>query len=226
MANPPKGLVKVCANAEAMLRKAEGETGIALSAQQKEAVRVALRSGVSIITGGPGTGKTTVIRTLLSMLEGGGLKTAVAAPTGRAAKRIMETSGHYACTIHRLLEYYYDEMASGMAFGRNVLQPLEYQAVIIDEASMMDLMLAEALCDALQPGTRLIFELVIQKRAGTADDILEQAVEAHGGVKGEQEIFADLLIPAPVHGNEQQNSEGLLAQEGEHQHDLIHHGAA
>lgn len=156
MANPPKGLVKVCANAEAMLRKAEGETGIALSAQQKEAVRVALRSGVSIITGGPGTGKTTVIRTLLSMLEGGGLKTAVAAPTGRAAKRIMETSGHYACTIHRLLEYYYDEMASGMAFGRNVLQPLEYQAVIIDEASMMDLMLTEALCDALQPGTRLI----------------------------------------------------------------------
>ena len=71
-----------------------------------------------------------------------------------------------------------------------------------------------------------VAELIIQKRAGTADDILEQAVEAHGGVKGEQEIFADSLIPAPVHGNEQQNSEGLFAQEGEHQHDLIHHGAA
>ena len=156
MANPPKGLARVCVDEEAMLRKAGTENGIVLSQQQKQAVRMALRSGVSVITGGPGTGKTTVIKTLLSLLEGGGLKTAVAAPTGRAAKRIMETSGHYACTIHRLLEYYYDEMACGMAFGRNALQPLECQAVIIDEASMMDLLLAEALCDALQPGTRLI----------------------------------------------------------------------
>ncbi len=156
MAEPPKGLTRVCADEEAMLRKAETENGLVLSEQQKAAVRMALHSGVSIITGGPGTGKTTVIKTLLSLLEGGGLKTAVAAPTGRAAKRIMETSGHYACTIHRLLEYYYDEMASSMAFGRNALQPLECQAVIIDEASMMDLLLAEALCDALQPGTRLI----------------------------------------------------------------------
>lgn len=156
MAEPPKGLARAAANEEAMLRKAETENGITLSEQQKEAVHVALRSGVSIITGGPGTGKTTVIKALLSILEGGGLKTAVAAPTGRAAKRIMETSGHFACTIHRLLEYYYDEAANGMAFGRNALQPLEYQAVIIDEASMMDLLLCEALCDALQPGTRLI----------------------------------------------------------------------
>ena len=156
MADPQKGLNRVCADEEAMLRKAETEKGIILSEQQKAVVRMALHSGVSIITGGPGTGKTTVIKTLLSLLEGGGLKTAGAAPTGRAAKRIMETSGHYACTIHRLLEYYYDETASGMAFGRNALQPLECQAVIIDEASMMDLLLAEALCDALQPGTRLI----------------------------------------------------------------------
>ena len=156
MADPQKGLTRVCADEETMLRKAETENGIILSEQQKAAVRMALHSGMSIITGGPGTGKTTVIKTLLSLLEGGGLKTAVAAPTGRAAKRIMETSGHYACTIHRLLEYYYDEMAGGMAFGRNALQPLECQAVIIDEASMMDLLLAEALCDALQPGTRLI----------------------------------------------------------------------
>lgn len=156
MVNPREGLPQVCVNEEAMLRKAEGAEGIALSEQQTTAVQIALRSGVSIITGGPGTGKTTVIRTLLSILEGSGLKTAVAAPTGRAAKRVMETSGHYACTIHRLLEYYYDEATGGMSFGRNALQPLEYQAVIIDEASMMDLLLAEALCDALQQGTRLI----------------------------------------------------------------------
>ena len=94
MADPQKGLNRVCADEEAMLRKAETENGIILSEQQKAVVRMALHSGVSIITGGPGTGKTTVIKTLLSLLEGGGLKTAVAAPTGRAAKRIMETSGH------------------------------------------------------------------------------------------------------------------------------------
>ena len=116
MVNPREGLPQVCVNEEAMLRKAEGAEGIALSEQQTTAVQIALRSGVSIITGGPGTGKTTVIRTLLSILEGSGLKTAVAAPTGRAAKRVMETSGHYACTIHRLLEYYYYEATGGMYF--------------------------------------------------------------------------------------------------------------
>ena len=115
-----------------------------------------LISGVSIITGGPGTGKTTIINSLLYIMEESGLKVAVAAPTGRAAKRIMETSGHSACTVHRLLEYSYNEETGYMCFGKSSQNPLDYNAVIIDEASMLDLMLTEALCNALKPGTRLI----------------------------------------------------------------------
>ena len=89
-------------------------------------------------------------------MEESGLKVAVAAPTGRAAKRIMETSGHLACTVHRLLEYFYNEETGYMSFGKNSENPLDYNAIIIDEASMLDLMLTEALCNAIKPGTRLI----------------------------------------------------------------------
>ncbi len=155
--NPQGGLKPIGGNVEALIAKAESEAGIKLSAEQKEAVRNALLSGVSIITGGPGTGKTTIIKALISIAEGSGFKVAVAAPTGRAAKRVMETSGHFACTVHRLLEFYYDEESRFMTFGRNAERPLNKQVVIIDEASMMDLMLTEALCEAIKPGTRLIF---------------------------------------------------------------------
>ena len=155
--NPQDGLKPIGGNIEALIAKAESEAGIKLSAEQKEAVRNALLSGVSIITGGPGTGKTTIIKALISIAEGSGFKVAVAAPTGRAAKRVMETSGHFACTVHRLLEFYYDEESKFMTFGRNAERPLNKQVVIIDEASMMDLLLTEALCEAVTPGTRLIF---------------------------------------------------------------------
>lgn len=154
--NPTGGLKPVGGNIPALIRKAETASGITLSTEQKKAVENALLSGVSIITGGPGTGKTTIINAILSVLESGGMKVLVAAPTGRAAKRVMETSGHFACTVHRLLEYSYDEMTGYMRFGKNEFEPLDCQAVIIDEASMLDLLLAEALCDALLPGTRLI----------------------------------------------------------------------
>lgn len=154
--NPMGGLKPVGGNIPALIRKAETASGITLSTEQKKAVENALLSGVSIITGGPGTGKTTIINAILSVLESGGMKVLVAAPTGRAAKRVMETSGHFACTVHRLLEYSYDEMTGYMRFGKNEFEPLDCQAVIIDEASMLDLLLAEALCDALLPGTRLI----------------------------------------------------------------------
>ena len=154
--NPTGELKPVGGNIPALIRKAETASGITLSTEQKKAVENALLSGVSIITGGPGTGKTTIINAILSVLESGGMKVLVAAPTGRAAKRVMETSGHFACTVHRLLEYSYDEMTGYMRFGKNEFEPLDCQAVIIDEASMLDLLLAEALCDALLPGTRLI----------------------------------------------------------------------
>ena len=143
-------------NLEFLIRKAEAAGSVPLSAEQFAAAQEVLSGGVSIITGGPGTGKTTLIHTILRVLDGCGQKVALAAPTGRAAKRIMETTGQYASTVHRLLEYYYDEGAHSMAFGRNQADPLDADTVIVDEASMLDLLLMGALCDAMKPGTRLI----------------------------------------------------------------------
>lgn len=130
--------------------------GIHLSEEQRGAVRQALTENVCIITGGPGTGKTTIINTIVYILEQLDIKVALAAPTGRAAKRITETSGVEAMTIHRMLEYVYSEDEHEMNFGRNEENPLEEKAVIIDEASMVDLMLMEGLLKAVKPGTRLI----------------------------------------------------------------------
>lgn len=139
-----------------LISRTESEKGIELSENQKYAVISALSYGVSVITGGPGTGKTTIINSIINVLNYGGHKTAIAAPTGRAAKRITETSGYFAQTVHRLLEYYYSEGEDAMRFGRTEENPLEYDAVIIDEASMMDLMLMNGLLNAIKPGTRLI----------------------------------------------------------------------
>jgi exodeoxyribonuclease V alpha subunit len=111
---------------------------------------------VCVITGGPGTGKTTIINTIISVFENSGLTVAIAAPTGRAAKRITETSGKPAVTIHRLLEYYYSEDRDSMNFGRNLENPLESDVIIIDEMSMVDILLMDALTEAIVPGTRLI----------------------------------------------------------------------
>ena len=139
-----------------LIRRSEAATGISLSENQKDAVRFSLENGVSVITGGPGTGKTTIINTIMEILEDGGLDTAIAAPTGRAAKRITETSGYPASTIHRLLEYSYGEDETMLHFGRTAENPLDCDAVIIDEASMIDLLLMNALVSAIRPGTRLI----------------------------------------------------------------------
>lgn len=144
------------ADPDSMISMTEREKGISLSERQKEAVKNTITGGCSVITGGPGTGKTTIINTIIEIFERSGLKTAITAPTGRAAKRITETSGRYASTVHRLLEYYYNEGTEEMSFGRNGENPLEYDAVIVDEASMIDIQLMKALTDAIKPGTRLI----------------------------------------------------------------------
>ena len=147
----------VCANTDAVIARAERDSGIHLSLQQREAVKNSISRAVSVITEEEtGTGKTTIINTIIRIFEQSGLEVAVAAPTGRAAKRITQTSGKPAMTIHRLLEYYYDEEAGRMAFGRNQDNPLDYDAVIIDEASMMDLLLAGSLLRALKEDCRLI----------------------------------------------------------------------
>lgn len=134
----------------------EKEMGVTLSENQKYAVKACLQRGVSVITGGPGTGKTTIINTIMKILTHSGLKTAIAAPTGRAAKRITETSGYEASTIHRLLEYYYSEGEDTMRFGKDRENPLDFDVVIVDEASMIDILLMNGLLNAIVPGTRLI----------------------------------------------------------------------
>lgn len=143
-------------DAQLLIGKTEKESGIELSQQQKQAVLSSLKNGVSVITGGPGTGKTTIINTIMRILSSNEVKTALAAPTGRAAKRMSETTGFGASTIHRLLEYYYSESDDNMTFGRTEENPLEYECIIVDEMSMVDILLMEGLVNAIKPGTRLI----------------------------------------------------------------------
>lgn len=149
-------LKPISANVNQLICATEMETGIHLSENQKYAVKASLLNGVSVVTGGPGTGKTTIINAIMKIFEHSGLVTAIAAPTGRAAKRITETSGYTASTIHRLLEYYYSEGEDSMRFGKNSEDPLKYDAIIIDEASMIDILLMNGLLNAIEPGTRLI----------------------------------------------------------------------
>ncbi len=149
-------LKKIVSSPKVLIRKYEEKNGIELSEEQKRAVVSSLANGVTVITGGPGTGKTTILNAIIYILEESGQKVAVTAPTGRAAKRIMETGGHFAQTVHRLLEYYYDETRKAMAFGKNSEDRLDYDCVIVDEASMMDILLCDALLDAIKENTRLI----------------------------------------------------------------------
>lgn len=135
----------------------EKNTGLVLDEMQQEAVMEAARNGITIMTGGPGTGKTTTINAMIHFFESEGMDIFLAAPTGRAAKRMTEATGYEAQTIHRLLEVNgnpEEEGASG--FQRNAENPLEADVIIIDEMSMVDLPLMYALLNAVIPGTRLV----------------------------------------------------------------------
>ena len=150
-----------CEVAEASLMKRlqaiEENTGLYLDDMQRTAVMEAARRGILVLTGGPGTGKTTTINAMIHFFESEGLDIRLAAPTGRAAKRMTEATGYEAQTIHRLLEVSgnpEDETVNG--FGRNEENPLEADVIIIDEMSMVDLPLMHALLGAIVPGTRLI----------------------------------------------------------------------
>ncbi len=134
----------------------EGKNGIAYAALQKQAIRDALQYGVMILTGGPGTGKTTVVRALINIFESMDFKVALCAPTGRAAKRLSESTSKNAKTIHRLLEMGYDD-SGHPEFGKNEHEHLEESVIIVDEASMVDIILMDALTKAIKPGARLIF---------------------------------------------------------------------
>ena len=139
-------------NVEARVANAEATVGVALSDGQRAAVSTVMTQGSAIITGGPGTGKTTIIRTLLEALQLPTHHVALAAPTGRAAKRMSEATGREAKTIHRLLEF----SPADAGFQRNEEDPLEVRVVIIDEASMVDIPLMHALVRAIPSGARLV----------------------------------------------------------------------
>ena len=143
---------------EKNISRIEDGVGIELDEMQREAVRQAAGCGLFILTGGPGTGKTTTINMIIRYFEAEGMSIALAAPTGRAAKRMTETTGCEAQTIHRLLELngMGQEEGKGIHFERNEENPLEVDAIIIDEMSMVDIHLIHALLSAVTVGTRLI----------------------------------------------------------------------
>ncbi len=135
----------------------EERSGLSLDEKQREAVLEAARHGIMVLTGGPGTGKTTTINAMIQFFESEGLDICLAAPTGRAAKRMTEATGYESQTVHRLLEVNGNPEEEGISgFQRNEENPLETDVIIIDEMSMVDLSLMSALLRAVIPGTRLI----------------------------------------------------------------------
>jgi exodeoxyribonuclease V alpha subunit len=137
---------------DAAVRAFEMRARVELAPEQRSAVEEAARRQVLVVTGGPGVGKTTIVRAILAVLAGSEVDVRLAAPTGRAAKRMSEATGAEATTLHRLLEF----DPKKYAFKRDRSRPLECGAVVVDEASMLDLPMADALTQAIAPGTRLI----------------------------------------------------------------------
>ena len=153
-------LDKMCATVDVsdidrFIEREEAKAGIEYASLQKKAISDALRYGVMVLTGGPGTGKTTVVRALIHIFDSMGYEIALAAPTGRAAKRMSEATAMEAKTIHRLLEMSYD-IEGRSVFNRNEFDLLDEQIIIVDEASMIDSALMCALLKAIKPGARLI----------------------------------------------------------------------
>lgn len=142
-------------DADRFITQLESEIGITYAALQKKAIIDSINSGVMVLTGGPGTGKTTVIRAVITVFERMGLKIALAAPTGRAAKRMSEATSREAKTIHRLLEMDYSN-GNKPTFRRDENDMLDEDAIIIDEASMVDTLLMVSLLKAIKPGARLM----------------------------------------------------------------------
>ena len=143
-------------NLDALVSQIEAEQGISYARLQREAIRKAATQQLLIVTGGPGTGKTTVMSGILSLFDSMKVKTQLAAPTGRAAKRLSEVTEREASTIHRLLEAQFDEATGLMSFFHDEDEPLKIDAMIVDETSMVDLQLMLSLLRALTPNCRLI----------------------------------------------------------------------
>ena len=143
------------ADISSLIEKVEISLNISFAPMQRAALYASLENGVMILTGGPGTGKTTVVKAMISIFNSVGLKTVLAAPTGRAAKRMSEATGEEAKTVHRMLEME-TTTDSSIRFCRNERNPLSESVIIVDEASMLDLSLTAALIRAMKRGSRLI----------------------------------------------------------------------
>ena len=172
----------VSARAGRTVDEIEAAQGITYAPLQRKAVELAAEHGVLILTGGPGTGKTTTVRGIVSLFERMGLAIVLAAPTGRAAQRLGELTGREAQTVHRLLGMSWNEATHEVTFTKGEKEPLEADAVIVDEMSMVDLPLFAALLRALRPGTRLVM-------VGDADQLPSV---------GAGNVFSDLIRSGKV----------------------------
>ena len=143
-------------NTEKLLERLEVQQGIRYAPMQRQTLELALKNQLLVITGGPGTGKTTSIRAILAMFDALGLKTLLCAPTGRAAKRMTELTGREAATVHRMLGAKFDEEGNRVVFTKDEEERLDCDAVILDECSMVDIQLMDALLRALPPDARLV----------------------------------------------------------------------
>ena len=170
------GHLKELANNSSASRTLNGSLFVdeQLSVEQRSAIEMALTNPVSVLTGGPGTGKTTCLKALITALEGQGVKYALASPTGRAAKRLSEATGRPARTIHRLLEFSPIE-----GFKHSDENPLDLDFLVVDEASMLDLLLTNNLLKAIQPGTRLLFVGDVDQLPSVgAGDVLRDLIDS------------------------------------------------
>ncbi len=145
---------EIVADMEKALDNLEKNQEFSFGKKQRDAVQSVLQNGVTVITGGPGTGKTTIINAIIALMEAEKKEILLAAPTGRAAKRITETTGREARTIHRLLEISFQD--DNLQFNKNEEEPLDADVVIVDETSMVDILLMNQLLRAIKPGTRLV----------------------------------------------------------------------
>ena len=170
-------------DADELLQKIQKYEEIMFADMQKQAIKETLLNGVLVVTGGPGTGKTTIIKSIIRLFSEQGNEVVLAAPTGRAAKRMTEATGFEAKTIHRLLEIEFMGKGEDLSFARNEENPIETDAVIIDEMSMVDILLMNHLLKAIRVGTRLILVGDVDQLPSVGAGNVLKDIIASGAVK-------------------------------------------